>query len=235
MEQNPYKVLGVSPNADDEAIKKAYRALARKYHPDRYSDPDLQELAGDKMKEVNAAYEEICREREGKGHAQSAGSAPRNGQRESQRETHRTQAEEDFGSANMGGGTTYQYRNYSEDAKRKFTAIRNHINHGNIAEAERLHADVYDEDRGAEWVFLLGCIQLHRHNYVDAQYAFERACRMEPSNNEYWMFKEQMHRHARGYHQARGGSSDGMCNFCNTLICADCCCECMGGDLISCC
>ena len=230
MEQNPYKVLGVSPNADDEEIKKAYRALARKYHPDRYSDSDLQELAGDKMKEVNAAYEEICRMREGKGQTGSgAAGAGAAGRKQSEA------SRDDFGSANMGGGTTYQHRNYSEDAKRKFTAIRNHINHGNIAEAERIHADVYDEDRGAEWVFLLGCIQLHRHNYVDAQHAFERACRMEPSNNEYWMFKEQMHRHTRGYNQARGSSADGMCNFCNTLICADCCCECMGGDLISCC
>lgn len=57
--QDPYSVLGVSPNASDEEIKKAYRALARKYHPDKYTDSDLADLAGEKMKEVNAAYEEI--------------------------------------------------------------------------------------------------------------------------------------------------------------------------------
>ena len=57
--RDPYKVLGVSPNATDAEIKRAYRELARKYHPDKYADSDLAELAAEKMKEVNAAYEEI--------------------------------------------------------------------------------------------------------------------------------------------------------------------------------
>ena len=56
---DPYKILGVSPDADEDEIKKAYRALARKYHPDKYRDSDLADLANEKMKEVNAAYEEI--------------------------------------------------------------------------------------------------------------------------------------------------------------------------------
>ena len=58
---NPYKVLGVSPNATDDEIKQAYRELARKYHPDKYRDSDLSDLAEEKMKEINAAYEEIQR------------------------------------------------------------------------------------------------------------------------------------------------------------------------------
>ncbi len=56
---DPYKVLGVSPDASDAEIKKAYHNLARKYHPDKYRDSDLADLASEKMKEVNAAYEEI--------------------------------------------------------------------------------------------------------------------------------------------------------------------------------
>ena len=56
---DPYKVLGVSSNATDDEIKKAYRELARKYHPDKYRDSDLADLASEKMKEINAAYEEI--------------------------------------------------------------------------------------------------------------------------------------------------------------------------------
>ena len=70
---DPYKVLGVSPDASDDEIKKAYRALARKYHPDKYRDNDLADLASEKMKEVNAAYEEIKRQREGGGSSQQGG------------------------------------------------------------------------------------------------------------------------------------------------------------------
>ena len=62
---DPYKVLGVDPSASDEDVKKAYRNLARKYHPDRHKDSDLAALAGEKMKEINAAYEEILTMRSG--------------------------------------------------------------------------------------------------------------------------------------------------------------------------
>ena len=53
---DPYRVLGVDPNATDEDIKKAYRDLARKYHPDRYTDENLKRTAEEKMKEINEAY-----------------------------------------------------------------------------------------------------------------------------------------------------------------------------------
>ena len=57
--KNPYEVLGVSKNATDEEIKNAYRTLARKYHPDNYTDNPLSDLASEKMKEINDAYDEI--------------------------------------------------------------------------------------------------------------------------------------------------------------------------------
>ena len=56
---DPYKLLGVAPTATDEEVKQAYRALVRKYHPDKYAGTDLADMANEKMKEINAAYEEI--------------------------------------------------------------------------------------------------------------------------------------------------------------------------------
>lgn len=60
---DPYRVLGVSRDATDEEIKKAYRELARKYHPDNYQNTPLADMAQEKMKEVNEAYDQIRRER----------------------------------------------------------------------------------------------------------------------------------------------------------------------------
>lgn len=67
MINNPYDVLGVPRNASDEEVKKAYRQLSKKYHPDSYVDNPLADLAEEKFKEVQAAYEQIMNERDGKG------------------------------------------------------------------------------------------------------------------------------------------------------------------------
>ena len=58
---NPYKVLGVSENASQEEIRTAYLELVKKYHPDKYTDNPLKELAGEKLKEINQAYEMLTK------------------------------------------------------------------------------------------------------------------------------------------------------------------------------
>ena len=92
MVNNPYEVLGVPRNASNDEIKKAYRQLCKKYHPDSYVDNPLADLAEEKFKEVQAAYDQIMKEREGSGYSYSA-----NGQAQSSsQETAELQAARNF-------------------------------------------------------------------------------------------------------------------------------------------
>jgi len=67
--------LGIDRNADENQIREAYRALARKYHPDNYADNPLSDLAGEKMQEINDAYDEIMKNRKRGGNRQGGSSA----------------------------------------------------------------------------------------------------------------------------------------------------------------
>lgn len=72
---DPYKVLGVSPNATEEEIKRAYKELVKKYHPDRYQDSPLSDVAEEKMAEVNEAYDAIINARRSGGYSYSDSSS----------------------------------------------------------------------------------------------------------------------------------------------------------------
>lgn len=209
---DPYKVLGVSPTSSDDEIKKAYRELARKYHPDKYRDSDLADLANEKMKEVNAAYEEIQKMR-------ASGSTS-------------------SGSYGSQAGSSYSYNTENTGAQAKFAQIRMLINSGNIAEAQRLLNEIDIHDRAAEWNFLMGCIELKRGNTIDASRYFDTACSMDPSNIEYSNMRMRMRSFGSNPYGGSANYSNGCgmsgCDICSSLICADCCCECMGGDLIRC-
>ena len=204
---DPYSALGIDRNATDEEVKQAYRDLARKYHPDRYRDSDLADLASEKMKEINAAYEEIQKERT----ARAA-------------------------SGNPGAGNGRSERDY---ANSRFAEIRVLINRDQIREADRrLHA-FPEEERNAEWNFLMGCVLFKRGYFVDAQKLFDRACEMDPYNQEYRTARDQAGQqeanNPTGYRTSQSSNFDSACSCCGNLLCADCCCEMMGGDLIPCC
>lgn len=199
--KDPYKILGVKPTDSDDAIKEAYRKLARKYHPDKYADGDLKELAEEKMKEVNAAYEEIQKIRQG-------GS-----------------------SGGYNSGSSYS-------GSVNYANIRRNINTGNIGAAEAELNSINQGDRAAEWHYLMGCVLIKKGYYVDAQRMINTACNMDPTNSEYRAALDRLNMQARGYgggYQTSQASGCSGCDVCSSLLCADCCCECMGGDLIRCC
>lgn len=209
---DPYKILGVNRTDDDDTIKQAYRELVRKYHPDKYADTDLAEMATEKMKEVNAAYEQIQEERK-------------------------------RGAGNDHNAYGYSQQSYSYSGDSAYAAdyarIRTHINSGNLDDAQTLLRNMPENGRGAEWHFLMGCVLLRRGYLVDAQNHLDRACRLDPYNSEYRTVADRLRTQtaaaAGGYRTTTHAGGCSECDICSSLLCADCCCECMGGDLISCC
>lgn len=213
---DPYRILGVSPTATDAEIKTAYRELAKKYHPDNYSGSPIADLAGEKMKEINEAYDEIVAER--KRRKKGAGDSP-----------YYNQASDYTG---PGYGSRYSGSGFSD--------VRNLIMAGRIADAEQILDGVPEENRNAEWYFLKGTV-LYKRGWLDEAYNhFNRACQMDPGNPEYRAALNQVTNQRNGAYGGYNpsysrGESCSSCDICSSLICADCCCECMGGDLIPCC
>ena len=210
--RDPYEVLGVSPSASDDEVKRAYRDLARKYHPDNYQDNPLADLAQEKMKEINEAYDAVTRERAGGGQRQSY----------SQQSSYSSRRPNSYQTGYGSGNPTY-------------AQVRQAINQGNIVVAENLLASIAVRD--AEWYFLSGSVAYRKGWLDEAQRNYQIACSMAPNNPEYSQALSMLQRGANPYRQSyRGGNEqcDG-CDVCSTLLAADCCCECMGGDLIPCC
>lgn len=201
---NPYAVLGVPENATEAQIKEAYRTLARKYQDDTLKGGPLADIAQQKMTELDAAYDAAV--------GALRGQAPT-------------------------GHADYTYTDYSHtqtgygDAS-QFADIRARINNGRIDDAEMLLDGIPQEQRSAEWFYLKGVIQQRRGWFDEAYNNFSSACQMDPQNREYAAAFNNLNNNARGgYRQTRGGGCS-ACDVCSSLICADCCCECMGGDLI---
>lgn len=120
----------------------------------------------------------------------------------------------------------------------RYTDIRNLIRTGRTVDAESLLDGIPALSRDAEWYFLKGSV-LYKKGWLEEAYShISTAARMDPTNAEYQQAVNQLEvqRRTGGYRvspMSQGGCS--ACDVCNSLICADCCCECMGGDLIRCC
>jgi curved DNA-binding protein CbpA len=209
--KDPYSVLGVSPNAGEEEIKKAYRDLARKYHPDNYQDNPLADLAQEKMKEINEAYDAVSKGRASQSSSGYGGSA-------SASEGYRRSGTSGTGYA---GSSVY-------------AEIRQAIRRGDInAARQRLESM---SRRDAEWYFLMGSVNYKRGWIDEAERNYRTAVSMDPTNPEYRQALQYMNAGGSFYRPAGAGNiSRQSLNCCGNLLLADCCCECMGGDLVPCC
>ena len=200
--KNPYEVLGVREGSSIDEIKKAYKELVRKYHPDQYQNHPLSDLAEEKLKEINEAYDTLSKQY-------------------------------DSGNVGYNGGNNGYRGNDSS-----FAQARNYINTGNIMAAEQLLDR--SGNRTAEWFYLKGVIFMRKGWYNEAHTNLQTACSMDPSNPEYRNALNSINNSNRGFqstsYNRRGyGNDPDMCQICSCLYCADCCCECGGGDLIGCC
>lgn len=204
---DPYQILGVGRNSSDDEIKSAYKSLIKKYHPDNYVNNPLSDLAAEKTKEVNEAYDTIMKQRKG----DSQGNSYNSGQN------------------GFNGGGNY-------------ASIRNLINMGQLDKADGMLNNMNSSQRNAEWHFLKGSVYYKKGWLEEARKFYTIASNMDPYNNEYRMALNMMLSQRGGQFNANpyGGynmyprSSDNA-NCCLNLLCLDTCCECMGGDIISCC
>ena len=197
--KDPYSVLGVSPNASEEEIKKAYRDLARKYHPDNYHDNPLADLAQEKMKEINEAYDALTKNKGANSGGYSRGN---------------------YSGGNYSGGSS------GSSQQGNFSQIRAAINSGNYVYAEQLlnAAPV----RNAEWNFLMGSLCYRKGWLDDARMYYQRAVNMDPSNPEYSQALNFMNSGGQAYRPPQYQTAGGLdaCDICSMLMCANLCCRC---------
>jgi curved DNA-binding protein CbpA len=206
--RDPYEVLGLKRGASKDEVKSAYRKLAKKYHPDMNENNPLQDLAEEKFKEIQWAYDEIM-------NGSSSSSA--------------------YGSNNYSN--TSNSGSYQGNSDSSLFSVRQQVNMGRYQDAIRSLNTV--QNRNAEWNFLMGVCYVNLGSTGQGLQFVQRAVSMEPQNAEFQNFLNQIMNMQRNYNQRAyyngGGRSNSSTDCCTQLICADCLCECLGGDLISCC
>lgn len=208
---DPYQVLGVSSDANDDEVKAAYRTLAKKYHPDSYANNPLADLAAEKMKSINQAYDQITKMRQGGGVYEEK----------------------------TGYGGSYSGSTTSGYSTSGFRNIRDLINAGRIREAQSVLDAVEQSRRNAEWHFLRGIVLCNVGYINEGHLELQNAVQMDPGNPEYSQALERVNSQMNGGFQRRpyggfGGNGYGngnmqssecnSCDLCASLACMNCLC-----------
>ena len=201
---DPYSVLGVSRDASDEEIKKAYRKLSRKYHPDANINNPNKEQAEEKFKEVQQAYEQIMKEKE---YGSSYGNA----------------------GGYYGGFTGRQNSTYQDEEAIRRQAAANYIQSRHFQEAMNVLSSL--KQRNGEWYYLSAMANMGLGNNVNALEDIRTAVNLEPDNVQYRMFLQRMEGGGTWYQEQQNpfggmpsdGSDYGMKLCLANLACNLCC------------
>ena len=234
---DPYQVLGVSRSATDDEVKKVYRQLCKKYHPDANVGKPNQAECEKKFVEVQQAYEEIMHQRQGGG--SRPGSGYNGGSAGQSRQSAYADPFEQFrqefggygyGQRTYGGGYGYSQRTESVP---EMQAALNYIRSGHYNEALNALGMVSPRERSARWYYLSALAQTGLHNQAQAMEYARQAVSMEPQNMEYQQFLSDLQSGGRGYSQY--GQQYGRPNMgnvvspCASLAAMYCCSMCMCG------
>ena len=183
--KDPYNVLGLERGASDEEVKKAYRTLSRRYHPDANINNPNKKQAEEKFKEVQQAYDAIQREKEGGSGSYGPGSS-------------RGSAYSDFGGfGGFGGFSGFGGfgQNAGQAGSRSETdlhlqAAQNYINSRHFQEALNVLDQITDRD--GRWYYLSAIAHMGAGNNVQAKMMAQRAVGMEPGNAQYRQLLERL-------------------------------------------
>lgn len=241
---DPYSVLGVTRSASEDEIKKAYRSLSRKYHPDANINNPNKAQAEEKFKQIQQAYKQIMDEKEGKGgysqqsYGGTSGAYGQGGQRSSYGAG---QGYEDpfadfFRNFGFGGyGSAYQQRqtqqSYGTDEDSvHLRAAANFINSGQYQQAINVLSSM--QNRSAVWYYYSAIAHSGAGNNVQALEHARTASTMEPSNGDYRDLVTTLESGGSWYRQRQnayyggGTGSGGLCNkMCLGYMLCSCCCS----------
>lgn len=242
---DPYKVLGISPGASEDEIKKAYKTLSRRYHPDANINNPNRDQAEEKFKEIQAAYQQIMNDRKNGGYGYDAqnteGSA--------------------YGNYHSGGYGSYDYGPFggfggfgtfggfngssygggfygsssatsSDDPEAmRLNAALNYINSGHYKEALNVLSSI--SERSAKWYFYSALANNGVGNNILALQHAKTASSMEPNNYQYAQLVQTLESGGTWYgnrQQSYGNvysmNGSSCCNTCLTFLCCSSLCGC---------